>query len=898
MILPSGVVLGTGHHSDGEALLLGVPAATTRFSPAGGLPPLTGNHLSATTPPEATPSGGVFQPGSVSETYDLRNQSLLAGNARLPENGAGPDAVAADTATARIFVADAYSYEVTILNAANGSVLGTIPTPGTPTAITLDYVHNEAIVVCPTDNFAAYGSLAFLNASTGALVRVVNLSSNPSAVALDPANQVLYVAQAGADSIAVLNWSTDAVVGSIPVGSYPRALALDITNHTLYVADNVTDGNLTLVNTTNGSVESTLNVGANPHALLLLGGTPYLYVADYDANRLAVVDTVSNVVAYTIPLGAGPYALAENTAKGYVYTDNTSTNTLDVINSGTQSVLTTIGVGNGPQGLAWDSATSQVYVAEVNSDNVTFVSAATQVPDGSVLLGLAPAAMAYDPVSNELAVAVSDQDALWLLNATTEQRVQTVAVGSDPDAVTYDSVNECFYVANFVSDSVTVVNGSTNLRIITLPVGLGPVGIALAAAYDYLFVENSEPTAASLHTTYDLTEISGSTNTIVGTLTVGQQGFLYGIAYDATNGDLYIGAGNNVTVLNPLSKLVVATLNLTALGDSIIVVPSTGDVLVAGEVTTTFNTSDNLSVIDPTTQAVTETIYVGGGTVALDYDAANGAVYASNFDNDTVGVVNLAAGIEVANLSTGWYPGAIADDGTNGQIFVASYSNASISIVTLPGLGAYPINFTEQGLPTGHVWSVTLAGVVSTSSAPSMLLVGAVGIVQFNVGAIPGYAISPSSGNLSVTDVIQAQTIVFVRLPTTYPVQFSESNLPSGTNWTVDFNGTSLASVFPTITFQVTNGTATFTVPAIAGYRASPTGGSVTVTGAPLAVNITFAPVATTTSSSSSAPNFGVIEGFGTAAVAAIVGGLAGAVIGRRGGGKPFPDPPSPNLPG
>lgn len=837
-------------------------------------------------------SDGAFQPGSVAETLDLRNGSLLRGNVQLPGNGAGPDAVVVDGAIGRVFVANAYAGEVTILNATNDTFLGTFPTPEVPVALAINPAQDQVLVLNrPFGNSGTAGFVTFADASTGKVLGSTGFYGIASAMLLDPQNGLVYVAVASNNTVLAISSTNYTIVGSIPAGLYPRALALDASNHTLYVADNVTLGNLTLINTTNESWQGTISVGANPHALLLLAGTSDLYIADFAANKLAVVDDVTNLVVASVPLGASPQALAADPSDGYVYVDNSSTNTVDVVNSHGQFVIDTIPVGNGPSGMFYDPTSNQVFVTETDSDNMTLVSAATQAPDGSVLFGLAPAAMAFDPLSNELAVAIADQNELWLLNGTTEQRIVSIHVGSDPVAVTWDSVNYCFYVANFNSNSVTIVNGSTNQRVVTLPVGNEPIGIAFAPNYDYLYVENAAPTASF---TYTITEITGVTNTVVGTLTVGQQGYLEGIAYDPTNGDLYIGAGNNVTVLNPLSKLIVATFNLTYFGDDILFVPSLQEVLVTGFVDDNFGWNYNLTVIDAAANAVSGTIRIANGSDGLDYDSENGVLYVSNAFSDTLGVVNLLTGLEVANLTVAWYPGAVADNGNAGQVFVAGEYNASISIVSIPGLGEYPVNVTEQGLPAGQTWSVTLDGKTTMSTSGSVLLVARVGTTPYEIGNVPGYAARPASGNLTVTDTFQSLTIVFVRLPTTYPVQFEEGGLPSGTNWSVEFNSTTVNSTYGTITFQSVNGTVSFHVPAVAGFVASPTSGTVSVAGVPMVENITFTPTTSGTSSTSAGIGLGAIGGYGAAAAAAAVGAIAGGLVGRRGGRKAFPDSTEP----
>ncbi|MCI4328361.1 MAG: hypothetical protein L3J86_02140, partial [Thermoplasmata archaeon] len=394
---------------------------------------------------------------------------------------------------------------------------------------------------------------------------------------------------------------------------------------------------------------------------------------------------------------------------------------------------------------------------------------------------------------------------------------------------------------------------------------------------------------------YTITEITGLTNSVVGTLTVGTQGYLEGIAYDPTNGDLYIGASNNVTVLNPLSKLIVATINLTYFGDDILYIPATDQVVVAGFIDLNFGTNYNLTVINPASNTVSQTIRVGNGTDGLDYDSQNGVLYVANAFQDTVGAVNLQTGVEVTNLTVAWYPGAVVDNGRSGQVFVAGQYNASISIVSLPGLGEYPVNFTEQGLPAGRTWSVTLGGKTTMSTSSWMLLVAPVGTVPYQIGAVSGYAAQTTSGNLTVTDTFLAQAVVFVRLPSTYPVQFEEVGLPSGTNWSVELNTTTVNSTFGTITFLSTNGTVGFRIPAVAGFAASPTSGTVSVTGTPTVENITFTATSSGTSTTSSGFRLGALGGYGAAAAAAAVGAIAGALAGRRAGRRAFPESSEPD---
>lgn len=101
----------------------------------------------------------------------------------------------------------------------------------------------------------------------------------------------------------------------------------------------------------------------------------------------------------------------------------------------------------------------------------------------------------------------------------------------------------------------------------------------------------------------------------------------------------------------------------------------------------------------------------------------------------------------------------------------------------------------------------------------------------------------------------------------TYPVTFTESGLPAGTQWSVTLNGTTESSAATSIVFDEANGTYSYQVTPVSGYSASPSTGSVGVRGSALTQTIGFAP------SGSSAVPYSTAANRATTAAATYEGG-------------------------
>jgi len=168
----------------------------------------------------------------------------------------------------------------------------------------------------------------------------------------------------------------------------------------------------------------------------------------------------------------------------------------------------------------------------------------------------------------------------------------------------------------------------------------------------------------------------------------------------------------------------------------------------------------------------------------------------------------------------------------------------------------YTVTFTESGLPSGTQWSVTLNGTTKSSTTNTISFTEPNGTYSFSISSINGYSVSPSSGSITVNGASVNQAITFKAVtPSIYTVTFTESGLPSGTQWSVTLNGTTKSST--TITFTVPNGEYNYSVasPILVNgveYVAAEPSGTVTVNNTNVTITVHYVPVTPPPPSSSS----------------------------------------------
>jgi YVTN family beta-propeller protein len=105
----------------------------------------------------------------------------------------------------------------------------------------------------------------------------------------------------------------------------------------------------------------------------------------------------------------------------------------------------------------------------------------------------------------------------------------------------YDDENGDLYVAQYSSNNLTVVSGSTNTVIATVELEGGDITSG-PPVYDSgngdLYIAMAESHLSRTLFSQNVSVVSGSTNTLLGTIEVGYEPIPP--AYDPSNGDLYV----------------------------------------------------------------------------------------------------------------------------------------------------------------------------------------------------------------------------------------------------------------------------------------------------------------------------------------------------------------------
>jgi YVTN family beta-propeller protein len=780
-----------------------------------------------------------------------------AGQTKLGPPGSQPYGIAYDHRSGQMFVTESPSY-ISVLSGGPPTVVDSISLGANsyPEGIAYDDANNTVFVgTYPND-------VAVISGSTHAIVARVNVGFEAVTLAYDPTTGNVYGSGGyatncacglmGDTNVTVINGMTYAVSVLTWSGEYPFSpSSIVIDPATSYVTAmgplgtggdsvagfNATTGKLAWEDTAGTQEPFYLGLTANSQT-----GALYLSNFAFTGNTVTVLNGSDGSSLGQVLLGAGGGpALAYDSKSGDLLVGEID-DEVQAFNASSSGLVATLAVGGTPAAIGVNTSSGVADVANGNTSSVAEIAS-----NGSAVLGVSnigggPNAIAFDNQTGT--VYVDSSDNVSVVNTTTHQVVGTVAVGANPEGILYDPTSKEIFVANMWSNTVSVISGSANEVVANVSVDSTPYALAWNSATNQVYVTCMNFTGS--HALIDV--ISGTTLDVTATVSLGRT-YPDGIAFVPSLNEIFVDNGlaysppSNLTVLSATTYQTLAniTLPFAAAPGQIVYDPSTGDLYVAGAGYFVDGTYPNDFVVNPVNRSIEATIPVGAWPEAIESASGTTNLFDLGEYNDTVGLIDGTTDniTSTVTLPSGTFPDGIGYDPASRQVFVSDWGTDSVSFLDYQLV--YPVVFTENDLPTGTIWSVALNGSIALSTTDSVSFAEPNGTYPFAVNAIFGYNLTTPRGYVTVNGTNVTVVVVFNPIPPeTYLVDFTESGLPPGTNWSVTLSGTTKVSGQGEIEFPEPNGTYSFSVGPVVGTVGYPNSGVVEVNGSSVHETITF----------------------------------------------------------
>ena len=608
--------------------------------------------------------------------------------------GINPIGVAVDRATNTIYVANALSNSVSVIdgstcNATNASFCSPIAklthVGPIPIWVTFDQTTGTLYV---TDGLTRTGddgnTIAVLNGNIcnardtsgcgqrpAAIVRVPGVVFNQETGALvpltlDPPNHTLYAPDANDGPVSMVNTATCNALNTSGCSQVPSTMAngdtvaIDYSNQSVYVT-NAIDLTVTVLN------------GATCNATTQSDCTE-VSVAPLPADFFPLEPAVDQAThTLYVPLAAVMEGILGYTA----VIDGSTCNAID--HSGCGATPHLVQVGSLPEQVIIDPRTKSAYILSYSSSTLSVINTATcngkdqsgcpqRAP--ALAVGLDPVGMDIDAKTHTLYTSSQDTNRLWVLDASTCNAMNTsgctmfaptTTIGAGPFGIANNPNTRTVYAVNQLDNTVSVIDGTAcnkdnlagcNQTWATVNVGNAPRFIGINKITNTIYVSNIDDNTLSV--------IDGATCN--GQITSGCMqpqpttpvgAAPYQVAVDETTNTIYVANldDNTVSVIN-------------------------GDVC---------NGTDT-SGCNQTWPIVT----VGASPQGLALNPRNDTVYVANTNDNTVSVINTlhcnahdssGCGQTPATIAVGAGPRSVGIVFATNTVLIGNRDDLTVSVI-------------------------------------------------------------------------------------------------------------------------------------------------------------------------------------------------------------------------
>lgn len=289
-------------------------------------------------------------------------------------SGIHPQGIVVNSANQLTYVANQLSGSVTVLDV-NNQVLKVIqlqPTfPGFTSPVALA-VNNKSAS-------SKYGYV-YVACSVANAIAVIDLSLNvteyiptgirPVAIAFNPVNKQLYVANLVSDNLSVIDAEALTTVPALPTGQDPIGVGIDPVNGDIYVANSL--GNSLTVYDSSNTLVTNILVGQYPTSITYNPANDTMYAVSTNSNFIYQIERATHNIIATISTGNKPYNSFYDSYNSYLYVQNRGENTFTVIRPDNSKVD---GLSFGEQNIggAFNPFNKTIYVSDTSNNTINAI---------------------------------------------------------------------------------------------------------------------------------------------------------------------------------------------------------------------------------------------------------------------------------------------------------------------------------------------------------------------------------------------------------------------------------------------------------------------------------------------------------------------------------------------